>query len=184
MDGREEMTEQQKRHLAEKQQPQRRLKVRTRQMLAVLRGIASGNTISLACEKAGISATTFWLWRKKFPRIATLTDGLITSRIQTVEDSLFESCLGGNVTAMIFFLTNRCPERWADRRALVNNTNVYNARSGTLPKDEPEQTVEQILAHIDKMREDMIHPDELEDYRARRRLLFPPTDTDNGGPQK
>jgi hypothetical protein len=143
-------------------------------MLAVLRGIAKGNTISLACEKAGIVPSTFWLWRKKFPRIANLTDGIIASRIQVVEDSLFESCVNGNVTAMIFFLTNRCPERWADRRALVNNTNVFNARNQIPVKDEPEETVEQILAKIDKMREDMIPPDELEAYRERKRLLFPP----------
>ena len=153
--------------------PRRRLKVQTRRMLAVLRGIAKGNTISLACEKAGITAMTFWNWRKKHPRIAALTDGIIMSRVQNVEDSLFESCVKGNVIAIIFFLTNRCPERWSDRRALVNNTNIYNARS--MPaKDEPEETVEQILARIDKMREDMIPPDELEAYQARKRLLFPP----------
>jgi len=137
--------------------PRRRLKAQTRKMLAVLRGIAKGNTISLACENAGITATTFWLWRKKDARLAELTDGLILSRIQTVEDKLFNQCVNGNMTAIIFFLTNRCPERWSDRRALVNNTNVFNARSESGKMDASE-SIEKVLGRIDAIRSSLIPP--------------------------
>lgn len=138
--------------------PQRRLKAQTRKILAVLRGIAKGNTISLACEMAGISPTTFWMWRKKWPRISELTESLILSRIQTVEDKLFNQCVNGNMTAIIFFLTNRCPERWADRRALVNNTNVFNARNAPA-KDESQESVEAIFSRIESIRASLIPPD-------------------------
>lgn len=138
--------------------PRRRLKAQTRKMLAVLRGIAKGNTISLACENAGITATTFWLWRKKWPRISALTESLIVSKIQTVEDKLFNQCVNGNMTAIIFFLTNRCPERWADRRALVNNTNVFNARNAPA-KDESQESVEAIFSRIESIRASLIPPD-------------------------
>ena len=36
--------------------------------------------------------------------------------IGTITNSLFQSATGGNVTAQIFFLKNRQPNKWRDRR--------------------------------------------------------------------
>ena len=36
--------------------------------------------------------------------------------LQTVTNALFESAVKGNVTAQIFYLKNRDPKRWRDRR--------------------------------------------------------------------
>jgi hypothetical protein len=126
-------------------------------MLAVLRGIAKGSSIAFACKNAEIGTTAFWMWRKKHPRIEQLTTRLIMSRVQMVEDSLFQACLDKNVSAIIFFLTNRAGDVWADRRALVNNTNVYNAK-GEAAKNGEGDSVETILERMDRIRETLIPP--------------------------
>jgi hypothetical protein len=36
--------------------------------------------------------------------------------IKQVTNALFDSATGGNVTSMIFYLKNRQPEKWSDRR--------------------------------------------------------------------
>jgi len=36
--------------------------------------------------------------------------------IELVEDALIQTCLKGNLGAIVFYLTNRASDRWADRR--------------------------------------------------------------------
>jgi hypothetical protein len=36
--------------------------------------------------------------------------------VEAVESALFDSATNGNVSAAIFFLTNRSPDRWVDKR--------------------------------------------------------------------
>jgi len=93
----------------------------------ILEALKVGNGFRNACKMAGIDASTFWLWRKKNRRLDSIVLAITDSRIQFVEDAVFKAACEGNMTAMIFFLTNRAPGRWADRRALVNNTNVFAA---------------------------------------------------------
>ena len=137
--------------------PRRRLKTRSKKILAVLRALAKGSAISFACKHADLGVTTFWNIRQKAPRIEALAQRLIQSRIQTVEDCLFQACIDKNVSAIIFFLTNRAGDRWADRRALVNNTNVFNAK-GEAAKDGQSDTVETVLERIDRIRASLIPP--------------------------
>ena len=42
-------------------------------------------------------------------------------------------------TACMFFLMNRAPERWADKRALVNNTNIIKNIVNPLGKLQDEE---------------------------------------------
>ena len=99
----------------------KRMSLQTRKLLSILRSLKRGVSISASCKAAQIDTSNFWRWRQKEERIARMTDEIIGSRIQSVEDSLFGSAMKGNVTAQIFFLTNRAPERWMDKRAVVNN---------------------------------------------------------------
>ena len=138
--------------------PTRRISLQTRKMLGVLRQLRKGSAILMACHIAGVVPSTFYRWRKKYPRIAELTESIISSRISVVEDALFDACTKDrNISAIIFFLTNRAGDKWADRRALVNNTNVFNAKN-EVPKNGPGDTVESVLARIDKLRESLIPP--------------------------
>ena len=92
----------------------------------IRRELEAGNNLAVAIRRAGMrSYTTIEKWRKKRPLIDRYLSACIdrkdTRRINTVEDALFKSAIEGNTTAQIFFLTNRAPDKWKDRRAVVNN---------------------------------------------------------------
>jgi hypothetical protein len=111
-----------------------------------------------ACNAAGVGYSTFWRWRKKSERLDLLVDAIIAGRIAIVEDSLFMACtVDRNISAIIFFLTNRASEKWADRRALVNNTNIFNAKNEAAKNGEGD-SVESVLKRIDSLRASLIPP--------------------------
>lgn len=99
-------------------------------VLKALRGELEGGTQLLVAQKrVGLRSTyTLHSWRKKWPRVdryvKACEERCDKKRIVIVEDALAKLASEGNATAIIFFLTNRCPERWADKRAVVNNTVV------------------------------------------------------------
>jgi transposase-like protein len=123
-----------------------------RKLRAILKSMNKGATITAACEGANIHRKTLWLWRKEDPRVNKLIIEALDNAIQVVEDALFRRACGyryeevtkereestsekrtvkvvvkevaPDSTACMFFLMNRAPERWADKRALVNNTNI------------------------------------------------------------
>ena len=60
----------------------------------------------------------------KNPEIAAAIKKEKKKSIDMVENALFKSAISGNVTAMIFYLKNRAPERYKDR--VDNNINTDN----------------------------------------------------------
>ena len=72
--------------------------------------------------KMGISVTTVYDWMNKDPKIAAAIKKGRDKSIDMVENALFKSAINGNVTAMIFYLKNRAPERYKDR--VDNNINT------------------------------------------------------------
>ena len=72
--------------------------------------------------KMGISVTTVYDWMNKDPKIAASIKKGRDKSIDMVENALFKSAINGNVTAMIFYLKNRAPERYKDR--VDNNINT------------------------------------------------------------
>jgi len=99
--------------------------IRFKKLRAIFKSLKKGASILEACRAADIHYTNFWHWRQENERLELVVRAIIDSRIQMVEDALFSSAVKGNTTSMIFFLTNRSPERWSDRRALVQN-NIFN----------------------------------------------------------
>ena len=75
-------------------------------------------------KKMGISVTTVYDWMNKDPKIAAAIKKGRDKSIDMVENALFKSAINGNVTAMIFYLKNRAPERYKDR--VDNNINTNN----------------------------------------------------------
>ena len=73
--------------------------------------------------KMGISVSTVYDWMNKNPEIAAAIKKGRDKSIDMVENALFKSAINGNVTAMIFYLKNRAPERYKDR--VDNNNNTY-----------------------------------------------------------
>ena len=72
--------------------------------------------------KMGISVTTVYDWMNKNPKIAAAIKKGRDKSIDMVENALFKSAINGNVTAMIFYLKNRAPERYKER--VDNNINT------------------------------------------------------------
>ena len=83
-----------------------------------------GLTDEEIAEKLGITVRTLYRWEKYS---VTDVDGKITHPIKEalkkgkelpdrkVENALLSKALNGDVTAMIFWLKNRRPDRWSDK---------------------------------------------------------------------
>lgn len=83
-----------------------------------------GMTDEEIAEKVGITVRTLYRWQKL---TVTNADGQLTHPIKDalkkgkqlpdakVEQSLLNKALSGDVTAMIFWLKNRRPDRWSDK---------------------------------------------------------------------
>ncbi len=64
----------------------------------------------------GISARTLLNWKKKsIPIFLALKKGKEVADYE-IENALYKSALEGNVTAMIFWLKNRRPDKWRDKQ--------------------------------------------------------------------
>lgn len=75
-----------------------------------------GLTEEQIAHNMGISRETLNQWKKQFSDISyTLKKGKEVVDYM-VENALLKSAIGGNVTAQIFWLKNRKPDKWRDRR--------------------------------------------------------------------
>ena len=84
--------------------------------LTLLKGYARrGMNDEQIAAKMHIVPSTLYEWKKRFPEISeALKDGKDLPDIQ-VENALYEAAVGGNVTAMIFWLKNRLKAEWKDK---------------------------------------------------------------------
>lgn len=75
----------------------------------------------IARDKVGVSSQTLYNWRKKYEEIdEALRMGKDVADRQ-VENALFNAALEGNVTAIIFWLKNRKPDKWRDMKNIDAN---------------------------------------------------------------
>ena len=84
--------------------------------LLLLQGWArDGLTDEQIAHNVGINVATLYTWKNKYSEI---NDTLKQSKEivdRQVENALQKKALGGDVTAMIFWLKNRRPKEWRDR---------------------------------------------------------------------
>lgn len=77
----------------------------------------SGLTDIEIAENIGIDVRTLYRWKKKDSRISqSLKRGKEVADYK-VENALYESAIGGNVVAQIFWLKNRKPNDWRDKQS-------------------------------------------------------------------
>lgn len=75
----------------------------------------------IARDKVGVSRQTLYNWRKKYGEIdEALRMGKDVADRQ-VENALFKAAIEGNVTAIIFWLKNRKPDKWRDMKNIDAN---------------------------------------------------------------
>jgi len=82
----------------------------------------------------GVRAETFCRWKKKHPELTEyLSRGKAQAKI-SLNTRMVEKAKSGNVVALIFVLTNKFPDEWQDRRALVNNVNINRMEQNSRTK--------------------------------------------------
>lgn len=88
----------------------------TKEGLTLLTGWAmDGLTNEGIAGKMGVPMTTFYRWQKDEPVIKTALRAGKDVVDYRVEGSLLKAALSGNVTAQIFWLKNRRPDKWRDQ---------------------------------------------------------------------
>jgi hypothetical protein len=78
----------------------------------ILEALNNGLARYKACETVGISPVTFYRWLKQDKKFAREVAEAEEIAVMIVEDVLYAKAIKGDVRAMIFFLTNRRPNRW------------------------------------------------------------------------
>lgn len=92
--------------------------IRAVKKAAIIDSVAAGATVETAAGAAGIARKTFYEWRKKDPEFNELVERAYTGVVKSVEGALVRAATVPdkqgrvNVTAQIFYLANRAPERW------------------------------------------------------------------------
>lgn len=75
-----------------------------------------GLTDEQISKNIGINTSTLYDWKNKYSEISNaLKKGKEVVDFQ-VENALLKSAMSGNVTAQIFWLKNRKPDKWKDKR--------------------------------------------------------------------
>lgn len=75
-----------------------------------------GLTKAEIAHNMGINPDTFVEWRKKSAVITDVIKRGEQDAIDLVENALFSAACSGNITAQIFFLKNKRPQDWKDKR--------------------------------------------------------------------
>jgi hypothetical protein len=64
----------------------------------------------------GITVSTLYEWKKKYSEISEALKKTKEVVDREVENALYKKALSGDTTALIFWLKNRRPNDWRDRR--------------------------------------------------------------------
>lgn len=82
-----------------------------------------GGNVSVVCSRLGISRNTAYLEKAKNKEFSDKWDEIVEEwegkKGDILEDVLFNQARDGNITAIIFWLKNRRPDRWKDKRELA-----------------------------------------------------------------
>lgn len=99
-------------------------KFNKRKQAAYLKALRAGHNRTTACKEAGVSYPIVWGFRKENPEFAEQEDRAEIEACGLIQAALFNSALGGNVTAQQVWLYNRDPEHWQDKRQPVQAIQV------------------------------------------------------------
>lgn len=83
-----------------------------------------GLTDEQIAQNMGINPTTLYEWKKKYPKISNTLKRSKDVADRQVENALFENAINGNITAQIFWLKNRKPDKWRDKQEYEDRTAI------------------------------------------------------------
>lgn len=87
-----------------------------KQRKKLLKKLAEGCSRRQACKGAGFSSATLYRAMRDDPELKKEIEEAEEESIDEVESVLWETATSGNVTAIIYLLQNRRPDKWQDRR--------------------------------------------------------------------
>lgn len=83
-----------------------------------------GLTDEQIAQNMGITAKTLYEWKKKYSEICESLKRNKDAADRQVENALFENAINGNITAQIFWLKNRKPDKWRDKQEYEDRTAI------------------------------------------------------------
>ena len=86
-------------------------------MPEVLALVSQGATTKELADHLGVHPAQFWRWCQAYPHLRSAVKAAREAQDDRVEEALrINAVLQGNVTAQIFWLKNRRPNEWRDRK--------------------------------------------------------------------
>ncbi len=85
----------------------------------IIGSLQMGADMSIAAKLVGISRAELFRTLKRDPEFAELVKEARSFADDNVIRSLYTAAIGGNITAMIFWLKNRKPDEWRDNHELT-----------------------------------------------------------------
>ncbi|MDD5747899.1 MAG: hypothetical protein PHP64_02425 [Actinomycetota bacterium] len=111
----------------------RRTKLTSEVQEKICKAIENGCTKESACAKVGITPQTLCNWtnwgregREGYIEFFEAIKKAEEKAIAYYERQLKKCAEEGSITAIIFFLQNRAPERWKDKRAVEHSGRIEN----------------------------------------------------------
>lgn len=95
----------------------------------------------------GIAPQTLCRWKRKNPELCSVIEKGKLEANMSVTKSLYENCKKGNVSAQLAWLYSRWPEKWQDKRGVINNTNINKVTVNPF-KDFKDEELDEILAGV------------------------------------
>lgn len=83
-----------------------------------------GLTDEQIARNMGINPATLYEWKRKYPKIAESLKRSKDVADRQVENALFKNAISGNITAQIFWLKNRKPDKWRDKQEYEDKTAI------------------------------------------------------------
>lgn len=77
---------------------------------------SQGLSLGEIAHNMGIARSTLFIWRDKSKDISDAIKIGADASVDLVENALFSAAVSGNITAQIFFLKNKRPNDWKDKR--------------------------------------------------------------------
>ena len=74
--------------------------------------------VGSTCKAIGISRTTWYNWKEATPEFEAAIKDAQEDLIELAESKLFQNIMEGKETSLIFFLKNKKPQDWHDRKEI------------------------------------------------------------------
>jgi hypothetical protein len=114
--------------------------IRRERYLACLR---RGMRLSAAAKAVDMDRTAVWAYCQQHPEFKAQMDEAEAAACEPYEDVLGQLAANGELGALKFWLTNRAPDRWNEKRTIVQGC------APTAPKESAEELRKRLYKELD-----------------------------------